>query len=156
MFEVGSEEALTRWPPSAAQTARTVFPHAAFTATDRTLWAKSYQKSLTDVLSLQEEVARAISGEIRIKLTPEEQARLARVRPVNPGGTDLARQHSSPQGPVPRYALRVAPRNAARSPPRKRRAGSAERNAVYLIARVCFFGSSSITYPRQSRSRKLV
>jgi len=53
-------------------------------ATDRTLWAKSYQQSLTDVLSLQEEAARAISSEIRINLTPQEQARLARVRPVNP------------------------------------------------------------------------
>jgi eukaryotic-like serine/threonine-protein kinase len=58
--------------------------HLIEAATDHTLWAKSYQQSLTDVLSLQEEAARAIAGEIRIKLTPEEQARLARVRPVNP------------------------------------------------------------------------
>jgi serine/threonine-protein kinase len=58
--------------------------HLIEAATDRTLWAKSYQRSLTDVLSLQEEAARAISSEIRIKLTPEEQARLARVRRVNP------------------------------------------------------------------------
>jgi eukaryotic-like serine/threonine-protein kinase len=53
-------------------------------ATDRTLWAKSYQQNLTDILSLQEEAARAIADEIRIKLTPQEQTRLARVRPVNP------------------------------------------------------------------------
>jgi hypothetical protein len=33
---VGSEEArVKRWPPSAAQTARTVFPYAAFTKTQR-------------------------------------------------------------------------------------------------------------------------
>ena len=33
---VGSEEArMKRWPPSAAQTARTVFPYAAFTKTQR-------------------------------------------------------------------------------------------------------------------------
>jgi len=53
-------------------------------ATDRHLWAKSYQQSLTDVLTLQDEVARAIASEIRIKLTPQEQTRLARVRSVNP------------------------------------------------------------------------
>jgi eukaryotic-like serine/threonine-protein kinase len=53
-------------------------------ATDRHLWAKSYQQSLTDVLSLQEEVARAIASEIRINLTPQEQARLTRTRQVNP------------------------------------------------------------------------
>ena len=35
-------------------------------ATDRTLWARSYQESLTDVLSLQDEVARAIASEISI------------------------------------------------------------------------------------------
>src|SRR5438094_296858 len=35
-FSVGSEEArVKRWPPSAAQTARTVFPYAAFTKTQR-------------------------------------------------------------------------------------------------------------------------
>jgi hypothetical protein len=33
LWPVGSEEALTRWPPSAAQTARADFPHAAFTKT---------------------------------------------------------------------------------------------------------------------------
>ena len=36
LFFVGSEEArrvAPRWPPSAAQTARAVFPHAAFTKT---------------------------------------------------------------------------------------------------------------------------
>ena len=53
-------------------------------ATDTHLWARSYERDLRDVLTLQDEVARAIAGEVRVKLTPQEQTRLARARPVNP------------------------------------------------------------------------
>jgi TolB-like protein len=52
--------------------------------TDRHLWAKPYERDLRGVLALQREVARAIADEIRAKLTPQEQARLAAARPVNP------------------------------------------------------------------------
>jgi TolB-like protein/DNA-binding winged helix-turn-helix (wHTH) protein/Tfp pilus assembly protein PilF len=52
--------------------------------TDRHLWAETYERNLRDVLSLQGEVARAIASQIKIKLTPQEQARLASARPVNP------------------------------------------------------------------------
>jgi eukaryotic-like serine/threonine-protein kinase len=51
---------------------------------DHNLWAKSYERDAGDVLALQNEVAQAIAGEIQIKLTPQEQARLAPPRPVNP------------------------------------------------------------------------
>jgi serine/threonine-protein kinase len=53
-------------------------------AADRHLWAKSYERDAQDILALQREVARSIADEIRIKLTPQEQSRLAVVRPVNP------------------------------------------------------------------------
>jgi TolB-like protein/DNA-binding winged helix-turn-helix (wHTH) protein/Tfp pilus assembly protein PilF len=53
-------------------------------ASDRHLWAESYERDLRDVLALQDEVARDIANEIKIKLTPQEQARLARGRPVDP------------------------------------------------------------------------
>lgn len=52
--------------------------------TDRHLWAESYERDLQDVLVLQGEVARSVAGEIRIKLMPQEQIRLASVRPVDP------------------------------------------------------------------------
>ena len=52
--------------------------------TDKHLWAESYERDLRDVLALQADVARAIAGEIQIKLTAQEQARLAGTRPVNP------------------------------------------------------------------------
>lgn len=52
--------------------------------TDRHLWAQSYERDLRDILALQDEVARAIANEIQIKLTPLEQAHLARARPIDP------------------------------------------------------------------------
>src|ERR1700733_6384141 len=51
---------------------------------DRNLWAESYERDLRDVLSLQSQVARAIAGEIKVDVQPQEQARLATVRQVDP------------------------------------------------------------------------
>ncbi len=48
-----------------------------YAPTDRHLWAQSYERDVRDVLGLQEELALAISQEIRVKLKPQEQARLA-------------------------------------------------------------------------------
>ncbi len=53
-------------------------------ATDTHLWAESYDRDLRDVLALQSEAARAIAAEIRVKLKPQERARLARARRVDP------------------------------------------------------------------------
>jgi serine/threonine-protein kinase len=53
-------------------------------ATDRHLWARSYEEEMKDVLRLQGQVAEAIAREIRVQLSPEEKARLARARPVDP------------------------------------------------------------------------
>jgi TolB-like protein len=53
-------------------------------ASDRNLWAKSYDRGLSDILGLQSEVARAIADEIRIQVTPEERARLRSKGAVNP------------------------------------------------------------------------
>ena len=52
-------------------------------ATDRHLWAHTYERDARDVLQLQGEVARAIADEIQVTLTPQERTRLARARPVN-------------------------------------------------------------------------
>ncbi len=52
--------------------------------TDHHLWAASYERDLRDVLSMQEEVTRAIVSEIRVKLTAQEQARLASTRLIDP------------------------------------------------------------------------
>ena len=55
---------------------------------DRHLWANQYERDLRDLLSLQREIARAIAGEIDVKLTPKEERLLASARPVNPAALD--------------------------------------------------------------------
>src|SRR6266568_1062355 len=48
------------------------------------LWAESYVRDLRDVLTLQSEVAQAVAREVQVKLTPQEQAHLGQVHPVDP------------------------------------------------------------------------
>ncbi|MEO8053855.1 MAG: protein kinase [Acidobacteriota bacterium] len=55
---------------------------------DRHVWASHYEREMTDVLALQGEVVRAIAGEIRVQVTPQERQRLAAQRTVEPGAYD--------------------------------------------------------------------
>lgn len=48
------------------------------------LWAENYQRDIRDTLALQSDVADAVAREIRLKLTPEEQARSGRLRRIDP------------------------------------------------------------------------
>jgi TolB-like protein/DNA-binding winged helix-turn-helix (wHTH) protein/Flp pilus assembly protein TadD len=53
--------------------------------TDQHIWADSYDRDLSDVLLLQSDVARDIAKQIDLKLTPQQQQRLAKdAHPVNP------------------------------------------------------------------------
>lgn len=47
------------------------------------VWSQSYEQDLSDVLLLQNEIARAIAGEIQVTVTPEESRRLASARRVD-------------------------------------------------------------------------
>jgi TolB-like protein/DNA-binding winged helix-turn-helix (wHTH) protein/Flp pilus assembly protein TadD len=51
---------------------------------DKHLWAQSYQGDLRNTLALQKQVASAIADQIRIELTPHEQAVLRNVKSVDP------------------------------------------------------------------------
>ena len=65
-------------------------------ATDRQLWATNYRRDMSDFFTVQSEVARAIAGEVQVRLTPEDQARLARTHTVNPAALEAylkARHH---------------------------------------------------------------
>jgi len=53
-------------------------------STDKHLWSESYEGELRDTLALQNRVASAIADQIRINLTPREQAALRNVKVVNP------------------------------------------------------------------------
>ena len=57
-------------------------------STSNTLWAQDYDRELTDVLSLQGEIAQAVAREIKIKLTPEEEAALSNAWGGNPGARE--------------------------------------------------------------------
>jgi serine/threonine protein kinase len=52
--------------------------------TENHLWAKSFERDLTDILALQSDVARAVADEVQLALTPEDETRLAASRVVNP------------------------------------------------------------------------
>jgi TolB-like protein/Flp pilus assembly protein TadD len=57
-------------------------------ATDKHLWAETYERDLGDVLKLQSEVAQTIAQQIRAELTPQQQRLLRSARPVNPEAYD--------------------------------------------------------------------
>src|ERR1019366_7178749 len=58
------------------------------TSKDRHLWARTYDRKVGDVLTLQGEVARAIAGEIQARITPQESGRLSRNRTVSPAALE--------------------------------------------------------------------
>jgi TolB-like protein/DNA-binding winged helix-turn-helix (wHTH) protein/Tfp pilus assembly protein PilF len=53
-------------------------------ARDAHLWAETFERDASDVLRLQEDLARSIVAEIAVHLTPEEQRRFRRARHVDP------------------------------------------------------------------------
>ena len=53
-------------------------------ATDRALWAETYESNVDDVLSLQQRVAGAIVSTIQVELTPQERQNLKAYQPSSP------------------------------------------------------------------------
>ena len=58
-------------------------------STDTNLWAKSYDRDLRDVLTLQEDVSKAIAREVSATVTPAEQVRLSSAGPIDPEAHEL-------------------------------------------------------------------
>src|SRR5713226_6164738 len=52
------------------------------------LWSQDYDYLAKDILNVQDDVAKAVAHEIRVRLTSQQQAELARPRPVNPDAFD--------------------------------------------------------------------
>jgi serine/threonine-protein kinase len=55
---------------------------------DRHLWAQTFERSSSDVLALQADLASAIASAINVRLTPGEQSRLAAAPSVDPAAHD--------------------------------------------------------------------
>jgi len=52
------------------------------------LWSQDYDYLAKDMLNVQDDVAKAVAREIRLRLSSQQQADLARSRPVNPDAFD--------------------------------------------------------------------
>jgi TolB-like protein len=52
------------------------------------LWASAYDRSVRDILRLQEEIARTVTNEVQVKLTPQERTHLTSARLVGPEAHD--------------------------------------------------------------------
>lgn len=64
--------------------------------TGRHIWAESYDRQLTEIFDLQDEIARQVVTELEVKLTAGEQARIWRRQTNNPKAYEhflLAQQH---------------------------------------------------------------
>src|ERR1700739_1207425 len=51
---------------------------------DKQLWGEQYRRKMADATSVQQEIASAISGNLRLRLTNEEKTRLAKSSTTNP------------------------------------------------------------------------
>jgi TolB-like protein/DNA-binding winged helix-turn-helix (wHTH) protein len=52
------------------------------------LWSQDYDYRAQDILSVQDDVAKSVARQIQLRLTSQQQADLARPRPVNPEAFD--------------------------------------------------------------------
>lgn len=57
--------------------------------TDTHLWVDSYERDFRDILNLFSEIARTIASQIEVTLTPDQEARLAEKRPIDPKAYNL-------------------------------------------------------------------
>jgi len=61
-----------------------VTAHLVKASNEEPLWNEGYEREYRDVLALQNEIVAAISQAISLQLSPQEQTRLAKARPVDP------------------------------------------------------------------------
>jgi TolB-like protein/DNA-binding winged helix-turn-helix (wHTH) protein/Tfp pilus assembly protein PilF len=87
---------------------------------DRHLWAHTYDRELSDVLVVQDEVAHEIAGSISLRLTDQEQVQLSRPNVVSPevallyfkGSCLLSKMEALPAKVAFEEAVRLAPDSA--------------------------------------------
>src|SRR5262249_29170726 len=56
---------------------------------DKQLWGEQYSRTVADIHSVQQEIASAVSGNLRVRLTNEERTRLNKSSATNPEGYQL-------------------------------------------------------------------
>ncbi len=58
-------------------------------APERHLWSDDYERNMGDILAFHSDVARAVAEQIKVAVTPDEEARLTTARQVNPEAYQL-------------------------------------------------------------------
>jgi len=66
-----------------------VTAHLVNPSTEEQIWGDRYERELRDVLFLQNDIVTAITREIKLKLVPQEQQRLASARAMNPEAYEI-------------------------------------------------------------------
>ncbi|MGD9346234.1 MAG: protein kinase [Candidatus Aminicenantes bacterium] len=69
---------------------------------EQNLWGQTYERAMSDVLVMYGEMAQAIADNIQVKLTDQEESRLAGARQVNPEAYEvllIGKQKESPLTP---------------------------------------------------------
>jgi TolB-like protein/DNA-binding winged helix-turn-helix (wHTH) protein len=56
------------------------------------LWSRDYDYPAKDILTVEDDVAKAVASEIQLRLTPQQQTALSRPHPVNPGAFEAYMQ----------------------------------------------------------------
>jgi hypothetical protein len=56
---------------------------------DKQLWGEQYKRKLADITSVQQQIATAVSGNLRVRLTSEEKTRLNKSSATNPEAYQL-------------------------------------------------------------------
>jgi TolB-like protein/cytochrome c-type biogenesis protein CcmH/NrfG len=78
-------------------------------STDRHLWADDYDRDVRDILALQREVARAVARQVRVTLSPQDEAPLTAATPrIEPAAHDAYLQGRALLGRLTEPAIAAA------------------------------------------------
>ena len=58
-------------------------------STEEPIWGDMYDRKLTDILTLQSDIARSVARAIELQLKPREEAFLAKTQPIDPDAHEL-------------------------------------------------------------------
>ena len=65
------------------------------------IWAERFDRDLTDIFAVQDELTREIISALKVKLTPEKKDRLARKNTIDQEAYDLFLRGASGRGLIP-------------------------------------------------------
>ncbi len=125
--------------------------------TDEHLWAKTYERELSDVLNLHKEVTRDIAREVQVTLTDVERVNLAVKRQVHPDGHRLylqARQLLDTPNQEPIEKAIELMEEAIRIDPKFAEAHSGRAAAYQALAYFSFVSRKKAIAPASESARR--